>query len=265
MPELVNPLASYRDAYSLLEGQAQDRAQRQAGNALAGGDYQGAQSALYGRGMLQEGQAVGAMQQGLQDREAAQQAAEQKAKAEAAKQTLDVLGNATKAALQIPPDQRAEWFRTHAAPQLQGLAGVTPESMQELMDPAHDWSDQALNSYLTMIGQEAEKLQMFNLGDGRGIVAFDGRGQQVEGAGYTPPPDPMRGASPGYRWNGDHTAQEYIPGGPADPRVVGVRAQAGWRPRAPSRGRGGSGGAPGGGPQSMTDEQLAAAIKAAGG
>lgn len=233
MPELVNPLASFRDAYGTLEGMAQDRAQRQAGNALAGGDYTGAQTALYGRGMLQEGQQAGQMQQGAQDRQAAQQAAEQKAKAEAAKQTLDALGNITKAALQVPPEHRAEWFRTQGVSQIQGLPGVTPESLQPLLDPTHDWSNQSLNSYLAMIGQESEKLTGYNLGDGRGVAFFDSHGQRVDGAGYAPPPDPTHGASPGYQWNADHTAMQYVPGGPADPRVVGTRAAAGRAPQRP--------------------------------
>lgn len=190
MPELINPLAAFREGYGTLESMAQDRASRQAGNALAQGDYQGAQGALYGRGMLTEGMGVQRQQMAVQDRQAGQQEAEQKARAAAAAQSLEVLGNVTQAALQVPPEQRAEWFRTQAVPQLQGLPGVTPETLQELMDPAHDWSDQALNAYRALIGQEAEKLTMFNLGDGQGVAAFDSRGQRVEGAGYTPPPDP---------------------------------------------------------------------------
>lgn len=233
MPELVNPLAAFREGYGTLESMAQDRASRQAGNALAQGDYQGAQGALYGRGMLTEGMGVQRQQMAVQDRQAGQQEAEQKARAAAAAQSLEVLGNVTLAALQVPPEQRAEWFRTQAVPQLQGLPGVTPEAMQELLDPSHDWSDQALNAYRALIGQEAEKLQYFNTRDG--VVGVQGgRASMVYEA------QPQEADAPnGFRWNADRTALEFIPGGPADPKYAGTFAGV---KRAPVRPRSGGGG-----------------------
>lgn len=256
MPDLVNPLAAYRDAYSLLEGQAQDATRRRAGNALASGDYQGAQSALYGRGMIEDGLQVQQRQLGMEDRQAGQQQAQEEARKKQLAETFTLLGNVNEAMAQVPAEQRAEYFRTQVVPQLQSLPGVTPQAIAEMTAPTYDWSDQGIATHRALLGQEAEKLQLLNLGNGQGVVAFNNLGQRVEGAGYTPPADPTRGAPTGYRQRADGTGLEYIPGGPADPRVVGTRAAAG---RAPPRPR--SGGAPTGAAASQlsTAELLAIA------
>lgn len=191
MPELVNPLAAFRDGYNTLEGMAQDRARRQAGNALAGGDYQGAQSALYGRGMLQEGQAVQQQQLGMQDRRAGQQAAMDDAKKKQLAQTFTLLGNVNEAMAQIPAEQRSDYFRTQVIPQLQGLPGVTPEAIQQMMDPAYDWTDQGIATHRALLGQEAEKLQLFNTAGG--IVGVQGGQSRMIYEAPAKPPEQIKG------------------------------------------------------------------------
>jgi len=198
MPDLVNPLAAYRDAYSLLEGQAQDRTRRQAGNALAGGDYQGAQTALYGRGMLQEGQQVGQMLQGMQDRQAAQRTAQAEAEKKAALERLTVLGRATQALRRLPPDprlppeqqaqqlqtQRAQLLQTQILPVLSQMPGFDQQTLQAVMQS--DLSDQSLDAFGALLGQEAQKLQIVNRGNGGYDVVDLTNGQPVRSVEPSP-------------------------------------------------------------------------------
>jgi hypothetical protein len=78
--------------------------------------------------------------------------------------------------------------------------------------------------------KEAERPQRFTTPTG--IVEF---GEDDEPTMAYPFPEKPVVAAPapaGYRWGADGVTMEYIPGGPADPRTVGVRASAG---RAPPR------------------------------
>ena len=168
MPELINPLAGYRDAYNLLEGQAQDGARRQAGNALAGGNYQGAQDALYGRGMLDEGLAVQQRQFGVQDREMGQQAAqaeaEKKASGERAQQAIGILTRMKT----LPPEQLDGAYQSFLRPFLEQT--LTPEMMAQV-DSAPK-TPENVDLLLTAMGAEAEKLTGVSLGRG-GYGAFN--------------------------------------------------------------------------------------------
>jgi len=181
MPELVNPLAAFREGYNTLEGMAQDRTRRQAGNALAGGDYQGAQAALYGRGMLQEGQGVGQMQQGMEDRQAGQQAAqaeaEKKAAADRAQRGIAILTRMK----DLPPDQIATDYQSTLRPY---LAEVLPPEMLARIDAAPK-TPENVNLLLTAMGAEAEKLQLFNTSGG--IVGVQGGQSRMI---YEAPPKP---------------------------------------------------------------------------
>jgi hypothetical protein len=78
--------------------------------------------------------------------------------------------------------------------------------------------------------KEAQRPQRFTTPTG--IVEF-GEGDEPTMA-YPFPEKPVAAAPApaGYRWGADGVTLEYIPGGPADPRTVGVRASAG---RAPPR------------------------------
>lgn len=233
MPELVNPLAGYRDAYNLLEGQAQDGARRKAGNALAQGDYQGAQGALYGRGLLSEGAGVQDRQIAAQDRQTGQQTAmaeaEKKAAAERAQRGIAILTRMKS----LPPEMIDSEYQTMLRPY---LAETLPPEMMARVDAAPK-TPENVDLLLTALGAEAEKLQVIQRGNGGYDVvnmASGGVRRSVE-----PTPDAPN-APTGYRPTADGAGLQYIPGGPADPRVVGTRAAAG---RAPTRPRSG-GGAP---------------------
>lgn len=179
MPDLVNPLAAYREAYGTLEGVAQDAARRRAGNALMGGDYQGAQNALYGRGMIDEGMGIQQRQMAVQDRDADRQQAAAAQEAELAKRALQMMGNTLEAMSRVPPEQRAEYFRTQVVPRLQGMPGATPEAIAEMSDPSYDWSDQGIATYRSLIGEAAQKLQVVPRGNGGYDVLDMGTGDPV--------------------------------------------------------------------------------------
>ena len=247
MPELINPLAGYRDAYNLLEGQAQDGARRQAGNALAGGNYQGAQDALYGRGMLDEGLAVQQRQFGVQDREMGQQTAqaeaEKKASGERAQQAIGILTRMKT----LPPEQLDGAYQSFLRPFLEQT--LTPEMMAQV-DSAPK-TPENVDLLLTAMGAEVEKLTGVSLGRG-GYGAFNPTAGTLEV--LREPMQEPEAPPAGYRWteSGDLAV---INGGPADPRVAGALAgskRAPPRPRAP----GGSGG--GGAASSMSTAELLA-------
>jgi hypothetical protein len=247
MPELINPLAGYRDAYNLLEGQAQDGARRQAGNALAGGNYQGAQDALYGRGMLDEGLAVQQRQFGVQDREMGQQAAqaeaEKKASGERTQKGMAILGWMAGQ----PEDQLDAIYSSTLRPWL--AETLDPEMMARVDAAPKTLAN--VNLLRAALGAEAEKLTGVSLGRG-GYGAFDPTAGTLEV--LREPMQEPDDAPTGYRWteSGDLAV---INGGPADPRVAGALAgskRAPPRPRAP----GGSGG--GGAASSMSTAELLA-------
>jgi hypothetical protein len=105
--------------------------------------------------------------------------------------------------------------------------------------------------------EKAERPQRFNTPTG--IVEF---GEDGPSMAYPFPEKPATAppAPAGYRWRSDGMGLEYIPGGPADPKTVGVIA-SGRRapPRKPS---GGSGRAPGGGSSAM--DAIAAELRRRG-
>ncbi len=193
MPDLVNPLAAFRDSYGLLEGMAQDRTRRTAGNALAQGDYGTAQGALYGRGMLEEGQAVGQMQQGQEDRQRASAAAQDAARQKQAAETLGLLGNVNEAMAQIPEDQRAQYFATQVVPQLQGLPGMTPEAIAEMTSPGYDWSDRGIATHRALLGDAERKLQVVPRGNGGYDVLDMSTGDPMRSVEPTQEPERIEG------------------------------------------------------------------------
>lgn len=177
MPELVNPLAAFRDAYGTLEGMAQDRTRRFAGNALAQGDYQGAQGALYGRGMLEEGSGVQRMQMGMEDRQRGQQAAQAEGDKEAAVERLGVLSRATAALRRLPPDQRPQMLQSQILPLLRQMPGFDEELLG--MVAGSDLSDETLDGFAAALGQEEQKLQVVPRGGGGYDVLDMGTGDPV--------------------------------------------------------------------------------------
>jgi hypothetical protein len=199
--------------------------------------------------MLDEGLAVQQRQFGVQDREMGQQAAQaeaaKKAAAERAQKGIAILTGMA----DLPDDQIEGAYQSTLRSYL--AETLDPEMMARV--DAAPKTRENVRLLLTAMGAEAQKLQLFNLGGGRGVAAFDARGQMVEGAGYQPEPEPDD-APTGYRWTADGDLA-VIPGGPADPRVAGQLAGS---KRAPPRPRAAGGSDGGGAASSMSTAELLA-------
>lgn len=230
MTQQANPLNALNQMYGTLQAVGDDRTRTQAGRAYAGGDARGAANALASGGLAQEAADLeyrGQQREGLisdQEREAA------------ADRTTALMQGV--AALQgVPYEQRGQVWQ-QIAPMLDGL--MPPEIIQQL--GSADMSDQNLAAFGAAIGQEAERLQLFQTraGDIVGVNQRTGDNRVVYDG---PEPDPT--APAGYRWTADG-ALEAIPGGPADPRVAGGLAAS---RRAPPRARSSGGSRPSGGPR----------------
>lgn len=159
-------------SYDRQKGYSQDRADVQAGRKLAGGDYQGAASDLYGSGQLEQGQAAQNYGQAQDDRAQLQQKTKS---AETAKGILTVL----QAAKQQPEAARMGFVQS-AAPLFEKLgiprdaiASVTPEYL----------TDQSLNA---LIGKAQEALEIVNRGNGAYDVVGKETGRVVRSVAPNP-------------------------------------------------------------------------------
>ncbi len=213
-----------------MQGISQDRARRSAGNALAGGNTQGAIAELGNVGDLQS---VQTLQQG-QARQQADMMAQEKASQE---EILGFLTQGATALLQVPPDQRQQTYLEVLRPVLLQM-GYDQQAIDQI-DRA-DKSDASLRSLIVAAGGEVQSPYANDVTVGSARVRPDRYTGAYEPV-YTAPVTPS--VPQGYRLteNGDLT---FIPGGPADPRIVSTRAAAG---RAPARGGGSSGRSSGGG------------------
>lgn len=209
-------LAQGRAQMAQMDDMIAQRTRRQAGNALAGGDYAGASNALLQGGMLQEGLTV-------QNAERSRQTADRE------QQRTAILAVVT-GLRHLPPEQRAAQLQA-IAPRL-SVYGVTPEQLATVTP--QDLSDQGLDSLIATMGGEVPRAQAFNTRDG--IVERDPYGGGYNMA-YEVEQEPN--APQGYRWTADG-ALEAIPGGPADPRVAGGLAASRRAPPRPRSGGGGS-------------------------
>lgn len=225
----ANPFDAMSQSFNVLQGAWDQGTRNQAGRAYAEGDARGASNALARGGMVQEAADLdyrGQQREGLiSDQERA-----------AASERTTILMRGVQALQTVPYEQRAQVWE-QIAPSLEGL--MPPEIIQQL--GAADKSDQNLSAFGAAIGQEAERLQLFSTRDG--IVGVDPRGE-ARMVHEVAPEEPN--APAGYRWTADG-ALEVIPGGPADPRVVGARAAAGRAPARPRSSGGGGGSRPSGG------------------
>lgn len=183
---VMNPLLAYesgqQNAFDTADRFRTMKASRQAGNALAQGDYGAASSALYGSGMLNEGfQVQRAGQQDQQRREDLQresQERDEKAKAQKAQTALTLAQELAK----IPEEQRYAAFQSRQAFLQQ--AGVPPEDFANARP--EDFTDEALAFAM----QEAEKqLELVKASDGSYSVVDMSTGTRV--GGYERPRDPL--------------------------------------------------------------------------
>lgn len=162
--------SSNQAAYNQSQRSFDQRARMQAGQQLQGGNPQAAAGALYGAGMLDEGQQVeGAAQvqdmraQAQQNQQSQQDEAQ---KAEAAKAKGEALIKISQALKSVPAGQRSA-----------ALQRLTPVFSQIGMDPSifqglgeQDLSDEALDMFS---GEVQNQLKFFNTASG--IVAVDER------------------------------------------------------------------------------------------
>lgn len=161
---MINPLAAFRDGYNTVQGFRDQYAQRQAGNALAGGDYRGASNALLQNGMLGDGMEV--MQAGQTRDKAAADAAKLR-QGEGLKAILD----GGQSLLKVPADQRAAVYQSQLVPLLKAR-GVPDELLQQMGQST--FTDQELQTFITGLGGELQKpeWQILNMG-ARGAYAVN--------------------------------------------------------------------------------------------
>lgn len=181
MATLVNPLDAVTAGQNFVNGLFTSRAQHQAGQALASGNYAQALGALAGAGdftnvvKVQEAQA------------AAQKTAQEQQKQQQAQQlqsTLQIIGTVKRAreqgqdVSQILPTYRDAFISM----------GVDPQQYDQIVqrvaaNPAY------LDQIENIVGQQARKIQIQNLGNGYGVAIDEATGQVVNE--YRAPRDPV--------------------------------------------------------------------------
>lgn len=229
MPEMINPLAAFRDGYNTMQGFRDQRTKMQAGNALAGGDYRGGANALLQGGMLGDGMDV--MQAGMtQDK--ARQDQEKTAKAEGFKVLLD----GTEALSTVPLEQRRAMLQSQIIPLLQSR-GAPPDLLQHLTSlPDDGLTDQSLVAFRQALGGEMQKLQTFQSG-GTVVGINPQTGVQGWQAQVGPPAEPPKSQTVE---GPDGLYERQADGSWKKVATFGAPART-FAPRAP---RGGGGGAP---------------------
>jgi len=148
----------------------QDVATRRAGRRLQGGDYKGASGELLGEGMLSEGAAVSKLGQQQEDRGAAEQAAQAKAKAEGLIQLSQGLKG-------VPAGQRAAKLR-ELGPLFQHLQ-IDPTPFMSLNE--EQLSDQNLDLFSGQVAKEAEQFTL-----SPGSARYDARGNVIAEQPFAP-------------------------------------------------------------------------------
>lgn len=210
--------------------EAEDLRQRnallQAGQAYAGGDFAGAQSALAMSGNLE-----GAM--AMQDRmDRGRREGQAEAEAQQTRQRETLIRGA-RALRYLPADQRWSAYQTRILPELR-RQGFSPELLAEIT--AQTMDDRSLDSVISSQGGEVAQPRYLQ-GQRGALDAVD----PYTGA-ISPIREPQRQEPPsGYRW-GANGGLEFIPGGPADPKVAAPLATARRAPPRPGAAGGGSGG-----------------------
>jgi hypothetical protein len=199
-----------------LDDMQSQRTRRQAGNALAGGDYEGAANALFQGGELQSGVTV-------QNAHLERQAADKE------QQKTALLAVATGVrAVQGDPTVRRQHLNA-IAPRLTAF-GVTPEMIQSIRD--EDLTDQGLDSIIAVMGgQQRSAPSGYRYRPDGSLEAIPGGPEdpknqrwQVTPYGFMPPPgwEPSQQAS---------AAPEYV-----DALPPGVRPRPNQAPSAAAAG-----------------------------
>jgi len=148
----TNALAT---GFNFMQGIAQDRARREAGNALASGNVNSAINALGGAGDLQSVRA-------LQADERTQSEAQREREQEERTQKLTFIGRAAESMRRVPADQRDQAWQ-QLRPVFADM-GYPPELLAQ-MDSTPK-TDENLNSVIVAAGREVESPAYQNAGNG---------------------------------------------------------------------------------------------------
>lgn len=179
MTQQANPFDAFGQVHNALQGAWDQRTRNQAGRAYASGDARGAVNALAEGGQTQEAA-------DLEYRGSQREALLSEQDRAAATERTTALMRGLQALQGVPYEQRQQVW-SQIAPALQGI--MPPEIIQQL--GAADMSDQNLAAFGTAIGQEAERLQLFQQRDGGDIIGVSQRTGQERSRIAGPGPDPL--------------------------------------------------------------------------
>lgn len=163
-------MGAFDDQTKRLRAAETLRASKQAGSAIASGDYTGGANVFNRAGMVEEGHNVLADQQVIQDRQTAATNTAQDRQTKLAQQKLEAFGKLADVAGSIPAGQRLPWLQQHANDLVTlGLPADRVSSMTE-----DDLSDQNLAAFKAAVTKAAEP---FTLGEGQ--KRFSGQGKMI--------------------------------------------------------------------------------------
>lgn len=161
-------MGAYDDQTKRLRAAETLRASKQAGSAIASGDYTGGANVFNQAGMVEEGHNVLADQQVIQDRQTAAANTAQDRQTKLQQQKLEAFGKLADMAGTLPQGQRLPWLQQHAQDLVTlGLPADRLSSMTEA-----DLSDQSLGAFKAALGKA--KLQFQKVGND--VLAFDDNG-----------------------------------------------------------------------------------------
>lgn len=162
----VNPLEAFAQGQGLVNSFATQLGQRQAGRALAQGDYASAMSSLFNSGDIGGGLQLQGLQQQQQELQRSRQDEQRKRQVQFTMQATKAL----RGAVQEGQDPIAVYDSFQ--PAFQAL-GVAPEELGQYRQALAANPAAFLDTVEQAVGQAARELEIVNYGSGRGAVAVD--------------------------------------------------------------------------------------------
>lgn len=162
----VNPLEAFAQGQGLVNSFTTQLGQRQAGRALAQGDYASAMSSLFNSGDIGGGLQLQGLQQQQQELQRSRQDEQRKRQVQFTMQATKAL----RGAVQEGQDPIAVYDSFQ--PAFQAL-GVAPEELGQYRQALAANPTAFLDTVEQAVGQAARELEIVNYGSGRGAVAVD--------------------------------------------------------------------------------------------
>lgn len=162
----VNPLDAFSQGQGLVNSFATQLGRRQAGRALAQGDYASAMSSLFNSGDVDGGLQLQRLQQQQQELQRSRQDEQRKRQVQFTMQATKAL----RGAVQEGQDPIAVYDSFQ--PAFQAL-GVAPEELGQYRQALAANPAAFLDTVEQAVGQAARELEIVNYGSGRGAVAVD--------------------------------------------------------------------------------------------